>query len=422
MSKAVVKQFILWIILLLLFIPLIQTTYPFAKLQPLKGSFTLAEKPDSILENWFSGEYQVQYEKYFNDSIGFRPLFVRIKNQIDFWCFNKSNANNGLVGKDEYLFDSRYIDAYLGVDFVGYNTIQEKVKKLSQIQKSLKLKNKDLIVVFAPGKASFYSDKFPKKIDEQATKTSNYDTYCELLVKEKINFIDFNSVFLKMKETSSYNLYPKAAYHWSVYGMTLAFDSLIRYIEDIRKINLPHLRFDNIELSDTARDPDYDLGSAMNLLFEVQQGQLAYPKVIFETDSTTTKPNAIVIGDSFYTYCFRLFDQSVFNESQFWYYMKQVEYHNNPPKKIEDIDAMAEINKTDIVILIATELNLNIFPFEFIELFDSKENYEITRVENNIRGNKEWFDAVKKQAIERNIPLNEMIHQNAIFTIKNRKN
>ena len=78
----ILKQIILIIITICLFIPLIQKEFTFFKEKPLKGVFTLAEKPDSMLENWFSGEYQLKYEKYFNDSLGFRPFFVRINNQI----------------------------------------------------------------------------------------------------------------------------------------------------------------------------------------------------------------------------------------------------------------------------------------------------------------------------------------------------
>ena len=84
----ILKQSILIIIILYLFIPLIQKEFPFFKEKPLKGVFILTAKPDSMLKNRFSGEYQNQYEKHFNDSLGFRPFFVRLNNQINFSLFN----------------------------------------------------------------------------------------------------------------------------------------------------------------------------------------------------------------------------------------------------------------------------------------------------------------------------------------------
>lgn len=407
--------------MVLLIIPLFQYFVPTIEEKPLLGEFKLAEKPDSMLENWFSGDFQIKYEKYFNDYMGFRNFFVKVNNQMDYSFFNISHADKVVVGKDNYLYEKNYIEAYFGTDFAGEKQIETNIKTLKNIHNTLKNKGKELIIVFAPSKASYLPEFLPAKNDGRKRSTTNYEVLKKHLINQKFNFVDFDGLFIQMKDTTKYPLYSKTGVHWSNYGMTLAFDSLIRYMENVKQISLPDLKITNIEQPDTTRDTDYDIASAMNLLFTIPQFKLAYPIVTFETKPNTVKPKAIVIGDSYYFNIFNAYDKFVFSEIQFWYYLKSVHQHNQAVKDISEIDITQEIEKTDFVIILATELNLNWFPFGFNEKYSTVDESEILKIEIEIKNTPQWFELIKKQATQRNLSVEQILRENAIYTLNMRK-
>ena len=85
-----------------------------------------------------------------------RNIFVRINNQIDYSLFNIPNSEGIVIGKEGYLFEKDYIRTCLGKDFLGKSVIDKKLLRTKFIQEFLKTKNIDLIIVFEPGKASFF--------------------------------------------------------------------------------------------------------------------------------------------------------------------------------------------------------------------------------------------------------------------------
>lgn len=419
MKQYQAKHIILIIILTLIWIPLLQKTFTIFKEPKLKGHFTVTSKPNSSTQNWYSGKYQLHYEKYFNSSFGFRSFFVRVNNQIDYTFFNISHANKVIVGKNDMLYEKDHIRSYLGELNIGNEKIIQNIENLKKIRNYLQSKNKDLFVIFAPGKASFFPEFFPKPYDKKIKSISNYDIFRKLLIKENFNFIDFNSLFKQMKDTSKYPLFTRSGIHWSNYGMTLAYDSTLKYIEKTKNISLPKLKIEKIEISTKPKDSDRDIAEAMNLLFNYYDQELAYPKVVFETNSKTVKPKVVVIADSFYWNFYNAFGESVFSENKFWYYLKTEYQKSKKNRNIKNIDINNEINNCDYLILLSTELNLYKFPFGLYEKYNTFEEFDIIKMVSKIRNTPKWFEIVKKQAVEQNKTLEQKLRENAIYTLKN---
>ena len=120
---------------------------------PLRGYVKYQEKPQFNWETYFNGEYQAAYDRYLEDHIGLRNIFVRVYNQLEFSLFGKGHANGVILGKENYLYEEDYINAYTGVDFLGDTVIREKCEKIISVQQGLKQYDTELLVVFAPGKA-----------------------------------------------------------------------------------------------------------------------------------------------------------------------------------------------------------------------------------------------------------------------------
>ncbi|MFC2118264.1 hypothetical protein ACFLSY_06455 [Bacteroidota bacterium] len=368
-SSILLKNSLFAIIMLLLFFLLIQQKFQIFTLKPLKGSYTLRENSPFTVKSWLEGNYQDQKQKYIEENIGFRNFFVRVNNQIAFSFFNNARANGIVIGKNNYLYEKHYITSHLGRNFIGRDSITDKVQKLKMVQLALKNRNIDLLVVLAAGKGTFYSEFIPKKFSPKNKTISNYDVYLEELKKNMVNHIDFNQWFLEMKDTASYPLFPKCGIHWSVYGNVLAADSIIKYIQSLRKINMPEIRIEKIELPDSVRHPDDDIERGMNLLFNIPDLKMAYPSFKIIKDNNTVEPKVLTIADSYYWNMFNWgLSSNVFNHGQFWFYNKQI-YPDSyeKPITVDELDFRKEIEKNDVILLMSTDALLDRFAYGFIE-------------------------------------------------------
>lgn len=360
------RKFLLLGVLGLLFIPLIQHKFEVVKLKPLNGSIVVPQKTYFKVKDWLSGDYQKNTEKFLNETFGFRNTFIRLNNQMAFCLFKKAKANGVVIGKENYLYEENYIKAYTGTDFIGEDSIADRMRKIKFIQDTLKSMNKSIFIVFAAGKASFYPEYIPDKYLPKKGPT-NYDTYLKYARKLKINHIDFNKYFVDHKHDSKYLLYPKYGIHWSYYGMSLAADSIIHYVEKLRNYEMNHMECKGYTM-DQAKATDYDIGDGMNLLFKLDGPIMAYPELHFGDDSLKSKPSFLVISDSFYWEMYNYGISSVFSNSNFWYYNKQIYPDSFEKEKLtSQVDLKEEIKNHDVIMIMATEATLPKLGWDFVE-------------------------------------------------------
>ena len=198
-----------------LFLPLIQTKLNIFELSPLKGDVRYPAQAQFSISDWFSSKYQEEKETYLNSMFGFRSTCVRVNNQIAYSFFKKANANGVIIGKDNYLYEESYLNSYNGSDFLGQDSINHTLNRLKYLTDTLKKLNKQLIVVFAAGKASFYPEYIPDSYLKSNVDNTNYKALSIGAKNIGLNVIDFNAWFVKNKSISKYPLYPKHGIHWS---------------------------------------------------------------------------------------------------------------------------------------------------------------------------------------------------------------
>lgn len=362
-----IKKMLFGGIVCILFVPLIQFKLKFVDEMPLNGSFTPLESPVLTSENWFNGTYQDQKVNFLNENFGFRNFFVRTYNQTYYSLYNQARANGVVIGKQNYLYEENYIKAYLGSDFIGNELISEQVKKIQLVSDSLKAKGIELIIVFAPGKGSFYPEYIPEKYDLLKKSITNYEVYREQLSSTTIHFLDFNQWFRKMKKNAAYPLFPKTGIHWSKYGEILAADSIINYINSTRQNHqIPSIQMSKIEISSTMKDTDDDIEKGMNLLFDIKDLTMGYPA--FEiVKKNENSPKVLTIADSYYWGLYFNLSEEVFNNGQFWYYNELI-YPESFVKelKVSEIDIQKSVEENDVIMVLSTDANLSSFPFGFI--------------------------------------------------------
>lgn len=382
----------LLVALLTLFIPLLVTFSKYSSRENnedinynkpnLTGIVISDEKAKFTFKDWLNGDYQTKEDDYNEDHWAFKEGMVRWNNQVYYNLFNQIRVNGFVTGKEDYLFSESYIFAAFGDDLIDEKLVEEKLRKAKVLQDTLKRKGIDLILAFAPGKGSFckefVQDKYVHPI-----KNTNHNLFIKHGKKNNLNILDLYTYFEMIKKTSPYPLFPKFGHHWSYYGACIATDTIIKYIEHLRQVDLPACTWNEIEVVDTARSRDADVLKSMNLnTWPNQNMKLAYPKLLFENDSLKNKTRVLTISDSYwYDQVYMGVPQNCFAGGQFWYYYNKVIPSPIPGEKVEvwQLDLKKEIESNKVIMLLYSDGNLtgygNAFINDTYELYTNPKAY-----------------------------------------------
>lgn len=394
----------------------------------LVGIVISNEKPKFNLTNWFDGSFQKDAEEYDNDHWAFKEAAVRFNNQLYYDFFNQLRVNNFVSGKEHYVFGEGYIFSAYGDDIVPREKFMTLLEKARIVKDSLAAHGTDLIIGIAPGKGA-YAEEYIEDKYKHPVKLRNYDQFKEIAVKKGHHVLDLFDYFMKMKKGTKYPLFTRFGHHWSYYGECLAVDSIIGYIESIRHTDLPDLKWDEIEVVDTARSRDADVLKSMNLYRNPQQDmKLAYPKTYFEEDSIKNQTRVLVLGDSYwYGPVYMGISQRAFGYGDFWYYYNRVVPQREPGVKLEawELDLKNEIQGYQVIMLMYADGNLPTYGNGFIEdlyeMYTHPKEFEVRRVQNRqvqsyskqIRENPTLLKKSTKKSNDLQIPLDSAIKMDA---------
>jgi hypothetical protein len=356
----------------ILFLPSIQQMLSVFPNGVLFGTFQQSPNVQFSTPGWIDKSFQASSERYVNDRIGFRPFIIKANNQVDFTLFGKFHSSRIVKGKDNCFFTQSFLDAYMGKGFEGSAAVKEKLKKFKAIQDTLSRLGKSLLLAYAPDKEDYYPEYLPSKYTNAHRAHTSFATYKSLGDSMGVNQLDFNTWFVCLKNTSKEHLYPMEGIHWSSYGALLAADSLIRYIEHLRHIQMLHPVWDKVAHTHEARYYDDDISKGLNLLFPVSNEVYSYPELYYTGSPLAIRPNAIYIGDSYFIPWIRQGVMDNVNQNwQLWYYNKEVwERYNQqdlPKKTISEIDWLKELNNADYIVMMYTAANLPRLGDGFIE-------------------------------------------------------
>jgi hypothetical protein len=421
-----IKKILLVFIVGLFVLPLFQYYTNIVNVKELHGFYIKAENPSFSVNDWFTTNFQQKYDKYYNENFGFRSSFVRLHNQVDYSLFDEVHANGVIVGKQRYLYEEHYINSYFGQDYIGRDSIQNKINTLEAIYKDLKQHQTEMLIVIAPGKGFYYPEYIPDSLVREKD-TTNYEVFIDVLKQKNIPYIDFNSLFLAMKDTSSIVLYPQTGIHWSMGILPYVIDSIIKKTESILKIDMPTILWERSKRNSQAYDVDTDIEKGLNMIRHMKSLPMNYPEYSFESAEHKTKPKAIAIADSF---LWQIYNMKVFKNifrGRFWYYYKK-EYINGyaKPTSISSVSTKYEVYQSDIVILMSTESNLYKFPFGFENILkeglpvisDSVFQVKVSTLINYIKTNKKWLQKIQIKAKNREISLDSMLYYDAAYLIE----
>lgn len=331
----------------------------------LVGDIEYQEKPQFSLKNWFNGHFQEESQAYLEENIGLRNYFVRSRNQVYFSLFNEASARDVVIGQHNYFYEVNYLKELIGENAIDEDELLEFSQRAKVVQDSLNAHGKELLIVIAPGKASYFPENIPDQWLQKPRLARNHDRVVRHLDQQHVSIFDASSWFVQMKATTNYPLYSETGIHWTHYGEALFLDSLSNYLNS-KNIHVPAISFSNIHTSMVPKFPDDDIEQGMNLLFDVPNKTLAYPQLVYST--LERKNNALLIGDS---YLWNMYVEKSYSNlfDQFYYYFyneNRFTYKYNKDMKVTPSLLKHDLNQSNCVILLSTEANLHRLYFNCI--------------------------------------------------------
>ncbi|MCH2022556.1 MAG: hypothetical protein MK207_08775 [Saprospiraceae bacterium] len=410
-------------ILFFLFIPLIQSNFKLFKEKKLNGYFKPVDPINFSISFWMDGVYQKKKEAYLKSNFGFRQSLLPLWYQWLFDMYSMSRLNACFIGKDNYLFQTFYSNADRGLDFIGDSLIQSTIKKTKIVNQKLASEGIHLFILISPSKTLFYPEYIPESYLPEPNVPTNYKGFLKGFKKDSIPFIDMNSWFLALKDTIKFPLYPKTGIHYSSYGAAIVADSMLRYLGNTMDKDIPDLFWNEVEWSNVLRDEDKDMEWAMNLIWQIPNKAMAYPKIqINETGKY--KPNILTVGDSYFWRFYRWGGLSkVYNNSEFLYYNREV-YPGKKTRKTYELSK--ELKALDAICIYINPSGLDGLFWGFIDdlynYYQSISKEAIDAVKQTIISNPTWFKRIQEKAILRSISVDSMLYIDAKYYLQNKAN
>ena len=350
--------------MMLFLLPVVQKVKPFVEVQPLKGVYVHAEKPQFSFSSFVKGEWQKNADRYIKEHFGFHEHFIRLYNQCLWAVWHRpADPSPVLVGKDDYLFEPSFVNEYYTGCFNEFypdsiplcerpQIFRRRMSRLAKLQAILEEQGTHLFLALLPGKELIYPQYLPNPRPRTGNHTSGtqpraYDLYRNS--RYDFRRIDLCHCFDSLNGHTPYLLFTKTGTHWSNIASTYAFDSVMRYMQTfgppIHPVTLgtPYYA--------PTREPDNDLYHLLNIMSPVPADSNLYVDVTLTGTPPGRNPSLVVIGDSFFwniLYNFPI--QELFSDFRYWYYFSTI-YYDPAHDKVADIDLVDELLRTDYVML-----------------------------------------------------------------------
>jgi hypothetical protein len=350
-----------------LFLPLFFQFVNVKEFTPLNG--VQVNKVKVYLEStknqlsWLDGSFQEYCNLNSSENLVLKSPLIRLRNQIQYSLFQKINAQD-VYQYDDILFRFYTKNYHEGVNFMGGEKAQEQISKLKEIQDYFGNKI-PIITLIAPSKTYFYSEKLPPSNRFQ-TDLSNYKNIKNLLLEDELRCIDFNSSFLK-KKNSKIPIFGKGGIHWTSYASALAMDSLVDYLSEIKNTSFQKARY-KIKANFHFEYDDHDLAQLLNVFFAPNDENVKSLEFL-NVPNHKRKIKALVISDSFFDVISKtaLRNQIFTTDTEYYYYFSKRKDIQNGSQEINKSNLIQKIKTVDCVIILNDIVNMEDFSWGFID-------------------------------------------------------
>ena len=193
---------------------------------------TLAQKPKFYYDDFKSGRYFKNYERYINDQFLLRNSWINVKSLVEFSLGKKEN-NGVIYGDNNFLFDK-------------FEKVDESnlAKNINSFKNFIASYNSNYNLMIIPESFSIYKELLPAGInlvDEIQYINSIYSEFNKIDKVKTINVVD------TLNSNKDCYIYYKTDHHWTSLGAYLAYKEFanINNIEPVDINNLNENRVDD---------------------------------------------------------------------------------------------------------------------------------------------------------------------------------
>ena len=320
------------LLMVFLFSFMIQEHFKPFKTKELMGYFLKPDKPEFRWEWYKNGYFQQSIEKYVSNNYGFREPIIRLYHQYCWDFYGKEYVNYIHSGKERWLYYGHNIEDYYGTEMYHWfpdaetarRGYEQEVRLMNKVKSILADYDVTLLTFIAPSKSIVYPEYLPR-CKQDTTSLNAREYYTRRFKETGMPCFEMNEYFLRMKDTCAFHLFPPTGNHWN-FSCVYATDSLLRFMEAQRGIKMPRIEYGSV-WHNTCRigdDKNRDLEGDLNLMRPIKfDPKFDYKErdYWFSSDSSTVKPAALFIGNSFLLRTMAYIPpQEVFSDFQFWYY------------------------------------------------------------------------------------------------------
>lgn len=361
------KKFLICIILFLLFIPAIETFSRFVPEQYIIGYETLWSCPKFTCTSWFNGSFQVQFDRWYQQHIGFRNDLIKTYDQIEFSLFHETDSTSQyILGKDNYLYEAIYLNSFNNLDKVTLYKLKNSVIQIKYLQEQLQKRGITLLLAITPSKATVYPEFIPDQyiIKAKTMEQNNYQQLVFLLKTYKVNYIDGHALMVRLKQYSPYPPFVQGGTHWDYYGACEFNRAMLNKIAQLTSFSMNTLDCMPVQVDGNATGTDHDLIDLINI-WQPQDigGVIPHPTVSTSKVDNAMQPSILLVGSSFFiTLQDVLRHQPIFSRREFFHYYDTIMDNDTDidrPLNKAQINWSTDIFSFKVIVVEANEARLN---------------------------------------------------------------
>jgi hypothetical protein len=186
-------------------LPVLQWATGLVDVSVLQEKRRLAPPPDVakiVLHG--DGRLSAAINTWFDDHYGFRPLFVRLKHQLDYWMFRYSDKI--FIGRQGWLYQPGFFDAEIAGERAGDAGADIAHQRYLELAQYLAQAGVRLIIVNNPDKETVYPQFMPNDIPSLPRNSRYQQMRAWLKLRSEFEYIDGEDVLAHCQGERSFNL------------------------------------------------------------------------------------------------------------------------------------------------------------------------------------------------------------------------
>jgi hypothetical protein len=273
----------------------------------LSGVTEAASPPVWSLHSFADGSLQKALANAVTNAFPFRPLLIRINNQVRYKLFGYAGATDVITGEHGQLIQRIYIDEYCARNLATFEPMaREWAVKLKEIQDFYTARGKIFIYLITPSKLAHMPENFARPLsactNTERDRTGMLPLYGRLLKDAGVHVVDTASLIHGLKGKYEIDLFPAGGVHWNAIGIANAEDAILAEINRQAGAAIaPKLSW-KYKVVDRAKGTDRDLLDLLNVLSP--DARYATARVTYQPAKACDEMPAAslrvaMIGDSF---------------------------------------------------------------------------------------------------------------------------